>query len=207
MTEWNQILRDEIYSPEEPDDFVIHFLSKLHKKQKKRILDLGCGRGRHVVYVATHGFEAHGIDASDTGLRATKKKIRDADAYLVKCDMRMLPYKRSCFDAVISLRTIYHQRLDDVQKTILEIKRILNRNGSILIDFLSKRTHSYGRGIFVEENTFIEEDGPEKGIIHYFVDREELEKLFKEFKCLNMELREKQVEGKLRSRWIVMAKM
>jgi ubiquinone/menaquinone biosynthesis C-methylase UbiE len=119
----------------------------------------------------------------------------------------MLPYKRSCFDAVISLRTIYHQRLDDIQNTISEIKRILDKNGSILIDFLSKRTYSYGKGIFVEENTFIEEDGPEKGVIHYFVDRDELQKLFKGFKRLNMEVQEKQVEGKRRSRWIVKAKL
>jgi cyclopropane fatty-acyl-phospholipid synthase-like methyltransferase len=148
MAEWNQILGNEIYSPEEPDDFVTHFLSKLNKKQKTRILDLGCGRGRHVAYAVTHGFEAHGIDASGTGLRATKKKIQDADAYLVKCDMRMFPYKRSCFDIVISLRTVYHQTFDGIQRTVSEIKRILNKDGTVLIDFLSKRTYSYGKGGF-----------------------------------------------------------
>jgi hypothetical protein len=63
------------------------------------------------------------------------------------------------------------------------------------------------RGVFVEENMFIEEDDPEKGVINYFVGKKELEKLFKGFKCFNMKLREKQVEGKLRSRWIVTAKL
>jgi cyclopropane fatty-acyl-phospholipid synthase-like methyltransferase len=107
MTEWNRILCDEMYSPEEPDDLVIQFLQKLQKGEKPRILDLGCGRGRHVSLVAQEGLEAHGADASDTGLELTKQKLgRTLDAHVVKCYIKRLPYVSSCFDAVVSLRRL-----------------------------------------------------------------------------------------------------
>jgi ubiquinone/menaquinone biosynthesis C-methylase UbiE len=206
MTEWNKILREEIYSPKEPEESVIRFLEGL-KKKRLRVLDLGCGRGRHVIYMMKQGFEAHGIDLSDMGLKTTKEKLESgSEWYLVKGDMKVLPYAGSYFDAVVSLRSIYHQTVHGLQQTISEIRRVLDKDGSVLIDFLSKRTYSYGKGTYFEENTFIGEEGLEKGVFHHFTDKEDLERLFKGFKIVNIELREKEVDGKLRSRWIVEAK-
>jgi hypothetical protein len=57
----------------------------------------------------------------------------------------------------------------------------------------------------VEADTFVEQKGFEKGVVHHFTDEEELKLLFRDFKIINMEMRERVVEGKLRSRWIVTA--
>ena len=47
---------------------------KLFKRRNvKRVLDLGCGSGRHTVYLAKHGFEVYGIDISRTGIKMTRK--------------------------------------------------------------------------------------------------------------------------------------
>jgi ubiquinone/menaquinone biosynthesis C-methylase UbiE len=207
MTEWNQILHEEWYSREEPDETVVNFAKTLKKKNKLRILDLGCGAGRHQVYMAKQGFETHGIDISETALNLTKGRLKRQRlaTHLLKCDMKMLPYSDSCFDAIICLHVIYHQKLEDIQKTISEIHRILRKKGLVLINFLSKRTYAYGKGIKIEENTFVEQEGAEKGVLHFFVDKEEVERLFENFKIINLELSEKEVEGKLRSRWIVTA--
>jgi ubiquinone/menaquinone biosynthesis C-methylase UbiE len=208
MSEWNQILREEWYSREEPDEILVNFANSLKNKNKKlRVLDLGCGAGRHLVYMANQAFEAHGTDISETGLCMTRERLRRQrlEAFLVKCDMTMLPYKDSCFNTVICLHAIYHQKLTGIQETISEIRRILKKKGSLLINFLSKRTYSYGKGIKVEENTFIEEEGVERGVFHYFAGKEEIERLFRNFETVSLELSEKEVEGKLRSRWIITA--
>lgn len=208
MTEWNKILREEWYSREEPDEIVIDF-AKLLKKEKRgmRVLDLGCGAGRHQVFMAKQGFEAHGTDISETGLKLTKQRLerQNLEVYLVKCDMKALPYVNSCFDAVINLHAIYHQKLEGIQETISEIHKILRKRGLLLINFLSKRTYSYRKGTEVEEDTFIEQEGIEKRVLHHFTDKEEIEHLFKGFKIVNLELSEKKVEGRLRSRWILTA--
>ncbi|MCL6578113.1 MAG: class I SAM-dependent methyltransferase [Candidatus Bathyarchaeota archaeon] len=209
MTEWNKILREEWYSQEEPDEIVVDFVKSLkNKRQGTRVLDLGCGAGRHQVFLSKHGFEAHGVDISETGLILTKEKLRkqNLEIYLVKCDMRNLPYVGSCFDVVVCLHTIYHQRLREIQKTISEIQRILREEGFLLVNFLSKRTYSYGKGMKIEEDTFVEHVGVEAGVFHHFSDEQEIKRLFKEFNVLDLQLIEKEVEGKLRSRWIVVAK-
>lgn len=208
MTEWNQILCEKNYSREEPDDIVVDFVTLLKKKNRKvRGLDLGCGAGRHQIYMAKQGFESHGTDTSKTGLKLTKERLKRQKlmGYLVKCDMKTLPYADSCFDAIICLHTIYHQKLEEIRKTIPEIHRILKKKGLLLVNFLSKRTYTYGKGLEVEENTFIRQDDAEKGVLHYFAGKEEIENLFKNFKIIDLRLSEREVEGKLQSRWILMA--
>jgi ubiquinone/menaquinone biosynthesis C-methylase UbiE len=208
MNKWDKILHEEWYSQEKPDETVIDFASLLTKKKKMRVLDLGCGAGRHQVYIAKQGFVAHGIDFSETGLNLTKERLKKQklEVNLAKCDMKMLPYISAYFDAVISLHTIYHQKTVGIQRTISQIHRILKRNGFLLMNFLSKRTYSYGKGTKVEKDTFVEQEGIEKGVLHHFTDRDEIERLLENFKIINLKLREKEVEGKLRSRWIVIAR-
>jgi len=209
LTEWDTILREEWYSQEEPDEIVINFAKLLKReKRKMRVLDLGCGAGRHQIFMTKQGFETHGTDISSTGLNLTKQRLKrqNLEVYLVKCDMKNLPFVESLFDAAICLHTIYHQKLKGIQETISEIQRVLQKEGSLLINFLSKRTYSYGKGEKVEENTFMETEGIEKGILHHFTDEEEIKHLFRNFNIVNLELSEKDVEGKLRSRWVLTAK-
>ncbi|MFQ6086796.1 MAG: class I SAM-dependent methyltransferase, partial [Candidatus Bathyarchaeia archaeon] len=173
----------------------------------KRVLDLGCGAGRHVIYLAERGFESYGADISETGLKLTKKKLRSRklEAEIIKCDMKSIPYVHSCFDAAICVRSIYHQKLKEIQETISEIHRVLKKKGLLLTDLHSKRSSRYGEGIEVEENTFMQENGPERGVIHHFVDKNELRELLGNFRIVDLEAREKVVGSYLRSRFIVLA--
>jgi len=210
MNEWEKILREKWYSRREADENVVDlvgFLTVGH--EKPRVLDLGCGAGRNQLYLAKRGFEAHGVDISNTGLILTQGRLKEQDleVYLVKCDMKAMPYVESCFDAVICLHTIYHQKLEGIKKTISEIRRILNRKGLLLLNFLSERTYSHGKGIEIEKGTFIEQEGVEKGVLHHFSDREEIEGLLKEFRTVDLKLIEREVEGKPRSRWVATASM
>jgi ubiquinone/menaquinone biosynthesis C-methylase UbiE len=207
LNEWNKILPEKVYSLEQPDETVVDFAGFLCGRKKKRVLDLACGAGRHVVYMAQERFEISGADISGVGLRMTGERLkkRGLTASLVRSVMSNLPFVSSSFDALICTRAIYHQRLRGIQETLCEIRRVLTKDGIVLIDFLSKRTHSYGKGVEIEKGTFIEGEGQEKGVMHHFANREELQNIFSGFTILNIDLREKEVEGKLRSRLIVKA--
>jgi tRNA (uracil-5-)-methyltransferase TRM9 len=209
MSEWDRILNEEWFRQEEPEDLVVDFVNLLKTERKKvRVLDLGCGAGRHQVYMAGRGFEAHGADISKTGLNLTKERLKrqKSPVYLVKCDMKALPYADSCFDAVMCLHAVYHQKLVQIQETISEIHRVLARKRLLLMNFLSKRTYSYGKGTMIEEDTFVEQEGVEKSVVHHFTDREELERLLRRFQTIDLKLAETEVDGKLRSRWIITAR-
>ncbi|NWG10142.1 class I SAM-dependent methyltransferase [Candidatus Bathyarchaeota archaeon] len=209
MIEWNQILREEWYSSEKPDELVVNFATSLRKQNKKtRVLDLGCGAGRNLVYMASQGFEAHGLDTSETGLNSTKERLRKRDlkAYIAKGDVHLLPYRDTYFDAVMCLFVIYHQKLAGIQVTISEIHRVLRKRGVLIINFQSKQSHMYGKGTKVERDTFIQQAGPEKGIPHHFSDKQEITRLLKDFQTTNVKLRErKSDDGYFESRWIVTA--
>ena len=207
MAEWNRILLYPEYTPEKPDKLLVDITDFLKKRKVKKVLDLGCGAGRHVVYIALQTFEAYGVDLSETGLKKTKERLREKslEAPLVKCDMKSLPFISSCFDAAICLNTIYHQRLAEVQQTILEVYRILKKGGLFLVNFHSKRSHRYGYGVKVEEDTFMDQEGPEKGVFHHFVDETELKQLFQNFTMIEKRLNEEKVKDYLRSRWEILA--
>jgi ubiquinone/menaquinone biosynthesis C-methylase UbiE len=209
LTEWNQILREKWYSQEEPDELVVSLVTLLKNRNKKaRVLDLGCGAGRNLICMANQGFEAYGLEISETGINFTKERLKKQNlkAYVVKGDMHLLPYIDSCFGAVICLFTIYHQKLKGIQETVSEIYRVLRKGGILLANFHSKRSGMYGKGVMAEKDTFIRQNGPEKGVVHHFTDEEEILKLLKNFENVSIELRErKSVDGYLQSRLIVMA--
>jgi ubiquinone/menaquinone biosynthesis C-methylase UbiE len=207
LTEWDRILPEKAYSPEEPDKTVVDFAGSLRRSNKMRVLDLACGGGRHAVYMSEKGVEVTAVDISWAGLEMTRGRLNSEDltAGLVRSVMNTLPFDDSVFDAVICTRAIHHQRLKAIQETVFEMRRVLRKDGMVLIDFLSKRTHSYGKGVEIENGTFIETEGHEKGLMHHFTDEDELQRLFEGFRILTIDLHETNVEGKLRSRLTVKA--
>lgn len=208
MAEWNQILREKWYSQEEPDPIVIQFTKSLRRKSKEaRVLDLACGAGRHLVYLAGQGFDACGTDFSETGPAMAKERLKreNLKAHILRCDIKMLPFVASCFDAAICIRAIYHQRLNEVQQTVSEIHRILKRNGVLLVNYLSTRTYKYGKGAQIDEDTFVEQEGVEKGVVHHFADEQRLRQLFRRFTVIDLQLSEKEVEGNTSSVWVLTA--
>ena len=204
---WNEILKRKDYISEEPDKLVVQFTRFLRNKHARHVLDLGCGAGRHVIYLTKQGFETHGIDISEAGLKQAKNRLKTEklNATLIRCDMKTLPYISHCFDAIISLYTIYHNTKEGIKTTITETHRTLKQNGTILLNFQSKRSSKYGKGTKIEEDTFIQENGPEKGIIHHFVDETEIHELLENFKILELQSEEHEIRGYIRSRWTVLA--
>jgi ubiquinone/menaquinone biosynthesis C-methylase UbiE len=206
MAKWDQILREDWYSREEPEEVVVNFARRLkEKKRGLRVLDLGCGAGRHTVFLAGQGFEVHGADSSRTGLELTRERLKTHDLHgqVLECDMKRLPYVDSCFDTVMCLHAIYHQNPADIRRTISEITRVLRKGGFLLLNFLSKRTYSYGRGKKVGKDTFVGQEGVERGVMHHFVDEMEIRTFFRRLTILRLNLAERNDEEKLQSRWIV----
>jgi ubiquinone/menaquinone biosynthesis C-methylase UbiE len=204
---WDDILTDKNYSKEEPENIVAEFIALL-KIKKSRILDVGCGAGRHLIYFKKRKFDTYGIDISKMGLKITRERLKQQKlkCNLIRCDMNFLPYANDSFDAAICINTIYHQKIEGIQRTIIEIWRILKKEGLLLVNFLTKRTYIYRKGTEIEKNTYMMDEGIEKGVLHHFTDEKEIKQFFKKFKRYTLKKLEKEINGKLSSRYVVIAK-
>ena len=61
----------------EPQENIPKLAKEWKKKGVKRILDVGCGTGRHLVYLAKKGFEMYGIDIAEHGLKIARKWLKE----------------------------------------------------------------------------------------------------------------------------------
>ncbi len=154
------------------------FLSRNLFRIKKggNVLDLGCGTGRHLLYLAKRGYLATGMDLSVSGLELADSHLRKNGincVTLVKGDMRKLPFRDKTFDAVVSCWVIHHSTLKDFGKTLREACRVLKNNGVFLANVQSTSHFWYGKGEELEPNTFRGE-GEEYDVPHHYFGREEL---------------------------------
>lgn len=103
-----------------------------------------------------------------------------------------LPYKDNFFDAVISTQTLHHGRIGDIRKLIKEISRILKPKGLFFATVTRKRAKKeipkemLWRIKMIAPRTFFSLDGDEKGLIHYWFNKEILRKEFKNFKIFGI---------------------
>jgi ubiquinone/menaquinone biosynthesis C-methylase UbiE len=188
--EWDKIYKQfgEIQSEILPS---VRIAVEIFKKYNcKNIMDLGCGTGRHTIYLAQNNFNVLATDISETGLENTKIKANDIGLNNIKYlqhDMRKIPLEDNYFDGVLCIWTTGHGKLIDVEKSVEEIYRILKPNGVVIIDYVSTEDGHYGKGEEIEKNTFINNMEGEENIPHHYSTKEEIKNLYRKFNELKIE--------------------
>lgn len=206
--DWNELFKIEANIEKTPSPIIVDYLKGSNMRERAKILDLGCGPGRHAIYTAQKGFKAHGLDLSDTALSYAKKWAKDLnlDVEIVKADIEAIPYQGNFFDAIICFGVISHGTIGKIKAILKEIQRILNDDGTALLTFLDISDFKKGNGEEIEENTFILNSGKERGIPHHFSTKNEVQKLLEDFELEDLWLDEAMVEydGKIVSNrhWI-----
>lgn len=102
----------------------------------QRVLDLGCGTGRHSVALAQLGLEVTGLDLSEVLLEQAQRTARTADVEVrwLRRDMRELD-DLDPFDACVSLYTAFGFFGDEEDQEVLrQITAALRPGGALLLD-------------------------------------------------------------------------
>lgn len=192
MQDWESIYRERGEGPKNSHPDMPKLVRLFRERGVKRILDLGCGSGRHLLFLAKRGFHVYGFDASPTAIRIAKTWLKDEglNAHLKVWDMnRKLPYRNKFFDALISTQAIHHNTPRNIKAVIREIKRILRRDGVIFVTVPKGKTQAK-RFRKIEERTYVPLDGTEKGIPHYYFNRESIKHYFRNFDIRDVHLDE-----------------
>jgi len=206
MPTWNELFEQEEFRWKNPHEQVVALVPLLRERSAQRVLDLGCGAGRHTVYLAREGFDVCALDIAENGLAHTREWLarEKLSAELKQGDIAQIPYPNDFFDAVISIYVIYHKTYAGMQGVVAEIRRVLKRGGLAVISLQSTRGWRYGQGKTIEPNTFILDVGADAGVPHHYSDLVEIADLFKHFAIRKIEQEEQFEEGKRHSHWQVL---
>ncbi|MFH0987716.1 MAG: class I SAM-dependent methyltransferase [Patescibacteria group bacterium] len=182
-TQWDKIFKEQGKVFKKPQEDMPGIVKLFKKDKVKKVLDLGCGSGRHVIYLTKKGFDVYGMDNSECGIRIARNWLREEG---IKADLKIgcfchrLPYKSSSFDAIVSVQTMMHAFHEDIKKAIREIKRVLKPNGFIFVTVVKDR--HFKKYKIIDSRTRIPLGGAEKGLVHYFYNKRLLKKDFRDFK-------------------------
>lgn len=166
------------------------------------VLDVGCGVGRHAVYLGGRGFKMAGVDVSPSGVQQSEAACAERQIAFEGrvADMTALPWGDATFDAVLSTSTVCHHRTADIQRTLAEVWRVLKPGGLFLVDFLHKETRAYqdvlqqaaaGQLTEVEPDTFLDESAQpdlqdDAFLPHHYCDEAEVRELLQAFEIIRV---------------------
>lgn len=169
-----------------PSEEAVAMMYRWKRQGCKKVLDIGCGKGRHALLFAQNGFEVSAIDISASAVEETLQALSaySAVCHVSRADMRDLPFDDGTFDAVFSYLTINHSDTAGVRKIVNEMHRVLKPGGEVFFTLGSSENPSYKSKKYpmLDKYTLINmEEGPEEGEPHFYADEEILYELLEPF--------------------------
>ena len=123
-------------APQEVDQILT-----LTKFERRSILDLACGPGRHSVEFAKRGYDVTGVDRTEFLIDIGKERAKQAGVAIdwVKCDMREFARPDS-FDLALSMFTSlgYFGTQEEERRVLRNIHESLRPGGTLLVEMAAK---------------------------------------------------------------------
>jgi SAM-dependent methyltransferase len=137
-----------------PSELVVGFL--VHNvASRSRVLDLGCGSGRHALLAAELGHEAWGVDLAEEGLACCRDEAsaRGLTVSVRRAGMADTGLATAAFDAVVCYSALGGNTLDEQRRVIDEVDRLLRPGGVLMANFygpddaVAVRARTEGRSV------------------------------------------------------------
>jgi len=89
MTQWYETLFTDYAKTYDQEAFTqgtvqeVDFIEQeIGDNTSKRILDIGCGTGRHAIELAKRGYQVTGIDLSESQLKRAQQKAKNENVHI-----------------------------------------------------------------------------------------------------------------------------
>jgi len=131
------------WAAEDPSPYAARFLVRLKRTIRGgRLLDIGCGEGRHAILAARLDFKVTAIDYEPSALKraqrlAKEKKVRGI--YFHLANVLRLPSQDTVFDIVLDYGCLHHQRKADWPAYKAAVLRVLSPNGFFVLSVFSPK--------------------------------------------------------------------
>lgn len=186
---WNW---DKVSEPfwHEPAEDVYYLVNRWKAAGRQRVLDLGCGMGRHALLFAANGFQVTAQDLSVSGLRRLEKTAAERGLAIntVHADLTMLPFADGSFDAVLAYHSIYHVDSTGIRAAIGELYRVLKPAAEVYLTLNSKNnpTFSDPRSKIIDENVRLKQEKDGSILPHFYCGLDDVYNLLSDFKIIQL---------------------
>ena len=180
-----------------PDPDFVKFINT-HPGKLKSVMDLGCGIGRHSIFLAKQGFYVTALDVSVNAINYLIEwsEQENVNITTIVGDIFSNKIINQRFDLIVSINVIYHARRNEIKRIIKGIHNKLTQQDLLYLTFLTRDDDKYGIGKEIEPHTFLCDTSIHEGDIHYFADEEDLRDLFKDFDIISLNKDETQWKHK-----------
>ena len=158
---------------------VLDLIRSLSPDVRPRVLDLGCGLGRHAIAFARAGFLVTAVDSSTTAVQhlaewAARLRL-PVETHVSEVLAVALP--DGFFDVVLSYNVIYHGAREQFGRAIRQVRTLLKHDGIFFFTCPSRQDGKYGFGERLAPHTFRCTKSVTPGDVHYFADEDDLKEL------------------------------
>ncbi|MBI3803174.1 MAG: methyltransferase domain-containing protein [Nitrospirae bacterium] len=121
---------------------VVRFVERFKKERPSgRILDIGCGEGRHTALFAKAGYRAVGLDYQPLALERARRFSGNGAANpnlrFMLGDVFHLPFRPGAFDVLLDYGCLHHVRRRDTQRYLANVLPVLKPGGYFLLSCFS----------------------------------------------------------------------
>jgi SAM-dependent methyltransferase len=130
---WEQIFQESVWG-QYPGEDVIRFVARNYYKRDRgqvKILEVGCGPGANIWYMAREGFDVYGIEGSPTAVERCNTRLakEGLKANVVVGDINVLPYDDNTMDAALDIGCLCCNDAASTAAILAEIYRVLKPGG------------------------------------------------------------------------------
>ena len=176
------------YETEELVENILYRYDEHFDKKDVDVCDLATGSGCIAIALAKEEKHMHVVatDISKDAVSNAKEWANEEglDIEIIQSDMMDMPYKNDSFDCILCRNVISHTDTEGIYAIINKIYNLLKDGGECFLTLGSKNASTFKdpKNIYVDKNTKIRMDeGPEKGVPHFYADMEIISDLFKNF--------------------------
>lgn len=167
------------------DIYLFDQILKGRFSKEMKILDAGCGEGRNSVFFINSGYQAFGIDPSETAIQYCRYMAKslnpDYDAHRFQLGtLEEIPFHPQAFDAVICMAVLHFAKdVENFWEMISGIQRVLKPGGIFWFRMCTNFGNVLEGSKDLGEGRFLLPDGTERFVFTPQLMEELLEKGFR----------------------------
>ncbi|MBI3269703.1 MAG: class I SAM-dependent methyltransferase [Planctomycetes bacterium] len=201
------------YPPEELVRFAARRYPPGAGRKGVSVLELGCGAGANLWFLAREGFAVSGLDGSASALVRAERRLREdglsAELRRVDASDLAVAFPAEAFDAVVDVACLQHNDPASARSILSQVSVVLKPGGRVFSMLVARGSHGDpARAASIPSTESAAGPAPTEGKGYCrFASLEDVKALFEAFAAVEIEYSVRSLQGRKRwyKQWVVEA--